>query len=151
MKPKPVVSKDGSSVTVRVPLTFRQKGGRKRIVVPAGVEPTRLAPNSYERDAMVKALARAFRWRRLLESGDYASIGELASAQGVNFSYMCRVLRLTLLSPKIVELILDGRIGSDLSLNVLLMPNSPVWTDQCLEITPLRHERGLPSSLPAAV
>ena len=135
MKPKPVVSKDGSSVTVRVPLTFRQKGGRKLIVVPGGVEPTRLAPNSYERDAMVKALARAFRWRRLLESGDYASIGELAAAQGVNFSYMCRVLRLTLLSPKIVESILDGRASSELPLSVLLQPNSPAWDEQELKIS----------------
>lgn len=138
MKPKPVVSKDGSSVTVTVPLTFRQQGGRKLIVVPGGAEAPRMAPNSFERDAVVKALARAFRWRRLLESGDYASIGELAAARGVNFSYMCRVLRLTLLSPKIVELILDGRVGSELSLNVLLRPSSSVWAEQDLKI-PLWH------------
>jgi hypothetical protein len=138
MKPQPVVSKDGSSVTVRVPLTFRQQGGRKRIVVPGGAEPTKAPPNAYERDAMVKALARAFRWRRLLESSDYASISELAGAQGVNFSYMCRVLRLTLLSPKIVKAILDGRVGSDLSLSVLLMPNSPVWAEQDLKIPTCR-------------
>jgi len=87
---------------------------------------------------MVKALARAFRWRRLLESGDYASIGDLAKAQGVNFSYMCRVLRLTLLSPKIVQSILDGRAGSELSLNVLLKPNSPVWAEQDLKIPACR-------------
>ena len=138
MKPKPVVSKDGSSVTVRVPLTFRQQGGRKLIVVPGGVEPLKPPANAYERDAMVKALARAFRWRRLLESGDYASIGDLAKARGVNFSYMCRVLRLTLLSPKIVESILGGRVGSELSLNVLLMPNSPVWAEQDLKILACR-------------
>jgi hypothetical protein len=136
MKPKPVVSNDGSSVTVRVPLMFRQQGGRKLIVVPGGAEPRRPPPNAYERDAMVKALARAFRWRRLLESGNYASISELAKAQGVNFSYMCRVLRLTLLSPKIVESILDGRGGSGLSLNMLLMPNSHVWAEQDLRTPP---------------
>jgi hypothetical protein len=135
MKPKPVVSKDGKNVTVRVPLTFRQRGGRKLIVVPGGAEPTRPPPNAYERDAMVKALARAFRWRRLLESGDYASISELAEAQGVNFSYMCRVLRLTLLSPKIVESILDGWASSELPLSVLLKPNSPVWDEQELKIS----------------
>ena len=135
MKPKPVVSKDGRSVTVRVPLTFRQQGGRKLIVVPGGAEPTRPSPNAYERDAMVKALARAFRWRRLLESGDFASISELAKAQEVNFSYMCRVLRLTLLSPKIVESILDGGASSELPLSVLLQPNSLAWDEQELKIS----------------
>jgi hypothetical protein len=135
MKPKPVVSKDGTNVTVSVPFTFRRRGGRKLIVVPGGAEPTRPAPNSYERDAMVKALARAFRWRRLLESNEYASIGDLAKAQGVNFSYMCRVLRLTLLSPKSVESILDGRASSELPLSVLLKPNSPVWDEQELTIS----------------
>src|SRR5215213_6882055 len=127
MKAKPIVSKDGKNVTVEIPLTFRRQGGRKLIVVPGGAEPMRSAPKAQVHDAMVKALARAFRWRRMLESGGYASIGELADAQGVNFSYMCRVLRLTLLSPKIVETILDGRAGSELSLNALLMPNSSVW------------------------
>lgn len=130
MKTKPVVSKDGSSVTVTIPLTFRHRGGRKLIVVPGGAERKSPPPNAYERDAIVKALARAFRWRRLLESSDYASIGDLAGAQCVNFSYMCRVLRLTLLSPKIVESILDGRVGPDLSLSVLLRPSSSVWAEQ---------------------
>ena len=133
MKPKPVVSKDGTNVTVSVPFTFRRRGGRQLIVVPGGAEPTRPAPNSYERDAMVKALARAFQWRRVLESGDYASIGELASAQGMNFSYMCRVLRLTLLSPKIVEAVVDGRTIPELCLKVLLKPNSPIWSEQYLD------------------
>src|SRR5215208_4292070 len=136
MKPKPVVSRDGKNVTVQVPLTFRHHGGRKLIVVPGGAEPTRTAPKAQAHDAMVKALARAFRWRRLLESGDYASIGELADAQGVNFSYMCRVLRLTLLSPKIVEDVLDQRVDYELSSNVLLRPRSPVWAEQDLKIAP---------------
>jgi len=129
MKAKPVVSKDGKNITVQVPLTFRRQGGRKLIVVPGGAEPIRAAPKAHVHDAMVKALALAFRWRRLLESGGYASIGELADAQGVNFSYMCRVLRLTLLSPKIVQAILDGGVGPELSLKVL-KPISCVWAEQ---------------------
>ena len=130
MKPKPVVSNDGKKVTVEIPLSFRWHGGRKLIVVPGGAESMRAAPKAQVHDAMVKALARAFRWRRLLESGDYASIGELAEAQGVNFSYMCRLLRLTLLSPNTVESILDGRVSSALTLNVLLTPNSAMWAEQ---------------------
>lgn len=60
-------------------------------------------------NTMVKALARAFRWKRMLEWGDYATIAELAEGEGIAYSYMTRVLRLTLLAPDIVEAILDGR------------------------------------------
>ena len=140
MNPKPVVSKDGKNVTVRIPLTFRHRGGRKLIVVPGGAEPMSPPLNAYERDAMVKALARAFRWRRLLETGDYASIGDLAKAEKVNFSYMCRVLRLTLLSPKIVEAVLNGRADPGLCLKVALKPSSPVWSQQESKIEACRRK-----------
>ena len=58
---------------------------------------------------MVKALARAFRWRRMLDEGVHATIEDLARAKGVAPSYVSRVLRLTLLAPEIVEAIPDGR------------------------------------------
>jgi hypothetical protein len=57
---------------------------------------------------LVKAIARAHRWQRMLEGGDYASIAELAAAERINSSYLARVLRLTLLAPDIVDMILDG-------------------------------------------
>ena len=58
---------------------------------------------------MVKALARAFRWRKVLDTGVHATLEDLARAKGVNASYVSRLLRLTLLAPEIVEAILDGR------------------------------------------
>jgi len=141
MKPKLVASRDEKNVTVSVALTFRSRGGRKFIVVPGGAEPMRPPFNTYVRDAMVKALARAFRWRRLLESGNYASIGDLAKAEGVNFSYMCRVLRLTLLSPKIVEAVLNGRTDPGLCLKIVLKPTSLVWSQQESKIEARRGKR----------
>jgi hypothetical protein len=57
---------------------------------------------------VVKAVARAFRWQRMLESGAHGSIGELAAAERINSSYLARVLRLALLAPEIVEAMLDG-------------------------------------------
>jgi hypothetical protein len=86
------------------------------------------------------AMVRRSRCVRLAALGvrPLRSIGDLAEAGVVNFSYTCRVLRLTLLSPKIVETILDGRVVSDLSLNVLLVPHSTVGAEQDLKITACR-------------
>ena len=69
---------------------------------------------------MIKAMARGFRWRRLLENGSYSTIKELAVAEKINASYLCRVLRLTLLAPEIVEAILDGRQPEGMTLPGLL-------------------------------
>src|SRR5262245_24202927 len=71
--------------------------------------------------AMVKAVGRAYRWRGMLEQGEHASITELAAAEKINQSYVCRVLRLTLLAPALVEAILDGR-HPRLQLRTLLNP-----------------------------
>ena len=71
-------------------------------------------------NAMVKALARAFRWRKMLDTGVHATLEDLARAKGVTPSYASRVLRLMLLAPKIVEAILDGRQPEGMRLEELL-------------------------------
>ena len=81
-------------------------------------------------NTLVKALARAFRWKRMLESGEFATIAELAEREGIAPSYMTRVLRLTLLAPDIVEQILDGRQGPEVTLARLLEPFSEEWQAQ---------------------
>ncbi len=96
-------------VTLHVPFRVVKRGGRKEMQLPEGAAHPRRT-NS----ALVKALARAFRWKRMLESGDFATIAELAEREGIASSYMTRVLRLTLLAPDIVEAILDGKQGSEL-------------------------------------
>jgi hypothetical protein len=80
-----------------VPFSVRKRGGRKLVVVPAGTEALPERPRVD--NAMVKVLARAFRWRRLLETGAYGTIGELAAVEKINSSYGSRILRMTLLAP----------------------------------------------------
>ncbi|WP_440870628.1 hypothetical protein [Vannielia litorea] len=81
-------------------------------------------------NTLVKALARAFRWKRMLESGEYATIAELAERECMAPSYMTRVLRLTLLAPDIVEAILDGKQGPEVTLSQCLEPLPPSWSEQ---------------------
>ena len=92
------------TVTLHVPFRVVKRGGRKEMLLPEGAAQPRRTDNT-----LVKALARAFRWKRMLESGEFATIAELAEQEGIAPSYMTRVLRLTLLAPDIVEAILDGK------------------------------------------
>jgi hypothetical protein len=119
---------DGRTLTVRVPMTFRKRGGRKEVVSPEGASWRQ--PHPRIDNTIVKAIARAHRWKRLLESGRFASVTELAEAEKINQSYLCRVLRLTLLAPNIVEAILDGRQLEGLQLEDLLKPFPGEWGRQ---------------------
>ena len=109
-------------LTVRIPLHVRKRGGRKTMIAPDV-----LAMPARQDVTLVKALARAFRWRRLLEDGSYSTIKELAAAEKINASYLCRVLRLTLLAPDVVEAILDGRQPEGMTLPRLLEGVEVQW------------------------
>ena len=113
------------TVTLHVPFRVVKRGGRKEMQLPEGASAQR-RPD----DAVVKALARAFRWKRMLESGEFASISELAEKEGIAFTYMARVLRLSLLAPDIVEAILDGRQRPRVTLALLLEPFPVEWSKQ---------------------
>jgi hypothetical protein len=121
------VSADGDTITVHIPITFRKRGGRKRVVTPDGTE---WAPRPRVDNAMVKALARAFRWRRMLDEGVHATIEDLAKSKRLPPSYVSGILRLTLLAPEIVEVILDGRQPPDLQLDNLLEGFPLGWEQQ---------------------
>jgi hypothetical protein len=113
------------TVTLHVPFRIMRRGGRKEMQLPEdAVQPTRTD------NTLVKALARAFRWKRLLESGEYATIAELAKRESIAPSYMTRILRLTLLSPDIVEAIVCGTQGRDVSLERALKPFPMDWLEQ---------------------
>ena len=120
-----------TSITVRVPLVIRRRGGRKIVVTPDRGSAPGAAPARTRADpALVKASARAHRWKRLLESGRYGSLAELAAAEKIDRSYLGAVLRLTLLAPDIVETILDGRQPPGLGLPKLMEPFVFEWSRQ---------------------
>ena len=115
--------------TVVVPLSVKPRGGRKAMVTH-GV----LALERRQDITLIKAVARAFRWRRMLESGQFATIKDLAVAEKINASYVSRVLRLTLLAPDIVEAILDGRQPEEMTLPRLLKGVEVRWSGQQAQI-----------------
>ncbi|WP_137128504.1 hypothetical protein [Roseomonas sp. HF4] len=116
------MSDAAQTLTVVIPLRVKPRGGRKAMVMP-GV----MALERRQYITLIKAVARAFRWRRMLETGRFATINELAASEKINSSYVSRVLRLTLLAPDIVEAILDGRQAESVTLPALMKPFPKTW------------------------
>jgi hypothetical protein len=91
---------DGSTITVRIPMTWKRRGGRKVIIAPDGGDawaPAKPRPD----ETLIRALARAHRWKRLIEDGTYRSAGEIAEVDGVTRSFVNRMMRLTKLAPDV--------------------------------------------------
>ena len=109
---------EGEQLVVSVPLAMKRRGGRKQIITPGGQTPESQL-QSRTNASLALTIARAHRWRKLLEQGRYHSIRALARELDVDNSYVARLLRLTLLAPDIVEAILDGTEPSGLSLGKL--------------------------------
>ena len=128
---KPKIRRDGRTITVRVPIAIRKRGGRKVVLAPDGtIADTRKLICQQVDNAMVKAIARAFRWREMLEEGKYATIVELSGKERINESYVSRLLRLTLLAPDIIEAILDGSQPPTLTLARLMRQVPVSWRGQ---------------------
>jgi hypothetical protein len=120
---------DGTTLVVRIPMRFQRRGGRKRIVAP---DVSELAPSSKPQPdgTLVKALARAWRWQRMLDEGVYGSVSEIGDAEKISKSYVSRILRLALLAPDLVEMILKGRSDQALMLQQLERPLPASWEEQ---------------------
>ena len=129
MKSNSEISRDGTLLTVSIPMAIRKRGGRKVVVYPAGAEPW--APSRLRIDnTLLRALVQAFRWQLKLESGQHATISELAAAEKLDRSFVSHMLRLTLLAPELVEAILDGRQPSTMQLQPLVRGFPVEWERQ---------------------
>ncbi len=121
------VSCDFETLVIRVPMKFKKRGGRREIIVPEGLSGARPS-KSPTQEPLVTALARAFHWQELIDSGKYASVTELAEALDVDRSYVGRIMRLALLGPDIVEV--RGEEPSGLSLEKLTKKLPMLWDEQ---------------------
>jgi hypothetical protein len=122
-------SLDGDTITVFIPMTWKRRGGQKVIIAPDGGDawaPAKSRPD----ETLIRALARAHRWNRMLEEGKFRSAQEIADAEKIGRSFVNRLLRLTLLAPDIQEAILEGRQVKGMQLQELIRTMSGVWEEQ---------------------
>lgn len=120
MNKKPTIPE---TVTLTIPFREAKRCGRKEVQLPPGTH------NRSPAYTLIKAVARAYRWRQILEDGDMRSIAELAEYKKISLSYLTRVMRLTLLATDIIEAILDGSPPS-VGMTELLDPMTHVWAEQ---------------------
>jgi hypothetical protein len=112
-------------------MTWKRRGGQKVIIAPDGNDawaPIKARPD----ETLIRALARAHRWNRMLEQGRYGSIAEIAEAEKIDRSFVSRLLRLTLLAPDIQEAILEGRQPKGMQLDELMGTMPGAWEEQRL-------------------
>jgi len=127
---QPKIKSNGRTITVHVPISIRKRGGRKLVLAPDGTNVTTAPVCGHIDNAMVKAIARAFRWREMLENGTHTTIAEIAAFEKINESYVGRVMRLTLLAPDIVEAIVNGKQPTRVTLSTALRPLPVDWMRQ---------------------
>ncbi len=123
-----------ASITVRVPVTIRKRGGRRLVVAPDGAPWS--APKARIDNTLIKALARAHRWKRMLDEGRYGTVTELAAGEKLDRGYLGKILMLTLLAPDIVEAIMDGRQPAELGVHVLRQGFPVEWGEQRVTLRP---------------
>ena len=122
-----VTNQDGT-ITVHIPISFKKHGGRKYIIAPDAMPEAYTPP--VEKDSILKAIGQAFEWKAMLDSGEAASISDLAIKLKMNESYAGRIVRLTLLAPDIIETFLNGRQPKYLTLRDLTKPFPLDWNEQ---------------------
>ncbi|MBF0590064.1 MAG: hypothetical protein HQL53_13160 [Magnetococcales bacterium] len=123
------LSSDGQNIIIRIPLSLKRQGGRKKIIPPQGADSAFATPQIQD-EALLKALGRGLRWLEMLETGKVASFSELATKEGMDPSYIMRNLRLTLLAPDIIKIILDGTHPKSITLDQFRRPFPNKWSEQ---------------------
>jgi hypothetical protein len=123
---------DGDTITAFIPMTWKRRGGGQKVIIaPDGGDawaPVKARPD----ETLIRALARAHRWKRMLEAGRYRSAQEIADAEKIGRSFVSRLLRLTLLAPDIQEAILEGRQAKGMRLEELMEAMPLGWDEQRL-------------------
>jgi len=113
------------TVTIHAPFRIVKRAGRREMILPPNAQTRRQAD-----DSLIKALARAFRWKRMLDSGEFSTITELAQRERIAAPFLTRTMRLAQLAPDLIEAILDGRQPRGLTLELLRIPLPLDWSGQ---------------------
>ena len=129
-----VIQSSDGRITLSVPIQIKRRSGRKQMTLPNG-EPGKPRPWDVAATPLQLALARGHRWLAMLESGKVKNLTEIAALEGVDNSYVSRMVNLTTLAPDIVEAILEDALPDHLTLFDLAVDPPASWEEQRLKLT----------------
>ncbi len=121
---------DTGKIIVHVPINFRRWGGKKVLIGPQGEDLRILEKEIRKDEKLLKALARAYKWQKLIAIGKYQNSGDIEMVEQINRSYVQRVMRMMLLSPRIIEALLNGEQPEGFALTDIDKTFSPLWDKQ---------------------
>jgi hypothetical protein len=127
---KITVRRDGGKVVVSVPVRFYRRNGRQMILADSIESESDLDESGMPNNALLTAIAKAYSWQDQLESGEFEDLEDIAKANGVDRSYVGRMLQLTSLAPDIVESILAGQAFASISLRHCRKGVRVSWEEQ---------------------
>lgn len=116
-------------ISINIPLKPKVRSGRKIITLPNDDGPD-CRPWDGTVTPLQQALIRAHQWEEKLSSGACSSVKELAAKEGVDKSYVSRIINLTILAPDIVKAILDENVPEGLTLFELGADTPRSWVEQ---------------------
>jgi hypothetical protein len=125
------MSSSNDTIRVVIPLTIRRRNGRPRVLPPETVTDQQVRAQDPH---ILKALGRAWAWRRKLERGEMATVGDIAKTEGVTDRFVSRTMRLAYLSPAILERLVIGREPPSASVNQLIEATYLPWTEQTVRV-----------------
>ena len=121
------MTNDANTIRVVIPLTMRKKNGRPKILPPADIDPVE---QRTQEPHVLRAIARAWSWRRRLERGEASTLQDIATVEKVTDRFVSRMVRLSYLAPDVLEKLLIHRIPPALSLNDLVVVAERPWEEQ---------------------
>lgn len=121
------MTKDSDTIRVLIPLTIRKRNGRPKITPPADYRPSE---DRTQDPHILRAIGRAWSWRRRMEAGEFATIQELAEAACLAERHVSRQLRLAYLAPEVLKRLTCGREASAISLYDLCFLVGETWQEQ---------------------
>jgi len=128
--PGRTVHQEDNAIVVTIPVKFYRRNGRQLVTSKSsGDASSRETPTGINTE-LVTAIAKAYQWQEQLDSGEFNTLEELATANGIDRTYIGRLLKLTSLSPDLVEKILDGNEPTGVSLRQLRKGIPLLWSEQ---------------------